>query len=114
LGYQSGITGFTCNTTYHFRAVANNAGGTDYGSDRSFKTSACSIACTAPQTQTLSNQTISDTQTFEACDSIDTGPNFNIQQPGNVMFRAGDHVTLGPGSTVEPGGILIIEIEQPQ
>src|SRR6185503_11335381 len=35
------ITGLACNTLYHFRATATNAGGTTNGSDATFTTSAC-------------------------------------------------------------------------
>ncbi|MCP3999906.1 MAG: hypothetical protein GY727_03250 [Gammaproteobacteria bacterium] len=63
----------------------------------------------------MSNQTISNTQTFEACISIETGPNFTIQgSSGNVKLRAGDNVTLNPGTTVEPNGTLDIVIETPE
>ena len=40
--YAFDLGALTCGTTYHFRAVAENSGGTAYGSDRSFSTSACS------------------------------------------------------------------------
>ena len=36
------ISSLTCNTVYHFRAVATNAGGTTFGSDNTFTTGACS------------------------------------------------------------------------
>jgi hypothetical protein len=42
ISYNSDLADLQCNTTYHFRAVAENAGGTAYGSDRSFTTSGCS------------------------------------------------------------------------
>jgi hypothetical protein len=34
----SNITGLVAHTTYHFRIVATNTGGTRYGSDRTFTT----------------------------------------------------------------------------
>ncbi len=37
---SASITGLTANTTYHFRVVATNAGGTSFGADASLKTSA--------------------------------------------------------------------------
>ena len=36
------ITGLTCHASYHFRAVATNAGATANGADATFSTSACS------------------------------------------------------------------------
>jgi len=35
------VTGLTCNTTYHYRAVATNSKATSYGTDLSFTTAAC-------------------------------------------------------------------------
>jgi hypothetical protein len=37
------VSGLTCNTIYHYRAVGYNGGGTAYGLDRTFTTSACSV-----------------------------------------------------------------------
>jgi hypothetical protein len=39
---SAGVFGLNCGTTYHFRAVGANAGGTTNGGDASFATSACS------------------------------------------------------------------------
>jgi len=36
-----GVSGLSCGKTYHFRAKATNGGGTGYGSDNSFSTTAC-------------------------------------------------------------------------
>jgi hypothetical protein len=36
--FSAGISGLDDDTTYHFRAVASNSKGTDYGSDKTFKT----------------------------------------------------------------------------
>jgi YD repeat-containing protein len=37
------ITGLTCNTTYHFRAVGTNSAGTTHGADVPFTTAACTV-----------------------------------------------------------------------
>ncbi|MCK9420319.1 MAG: DUF1566 domain-containing protein [Nitrospirae bacterium] len=44
------ISGLTCNTLYHFRAVGTNSGGTNYGLDATFTTSA-----NTPGTSSFSN-----------------------------------------------------------
>jgi len=37
------VSGLTCGTTYHFRAIASNAGGSSSGLDSTFVTSACTL-----------------------------------------------------------------------
>jgi hypothetical protein len=70
--------------------------------------------CPGQQTQTLSNQTISDTQLIEACESIETGPDFTVQGPGgNVTLHAGNTVILGAGTSIEFGGALTVNIGLP-
>jgi hypothetical protein len=39
--YSSNLSGLACGTTYHFQAVGTSSGGTGYGGDMSFTTSAC-------------------------------------------------------------------------
>ena len=51
----------------------------------------------------LSNQTISNTQSFTACLTIDAGTNFIIDSTANVDFEAGRGITLGPGFRVQNG-----------
>ena len=40
---SAAVTGLTCNTTYHFRAVGLNSAGTANGADASFTTAACGV-----------------------------------------------------------------------
>lgn len=42
------ITGLTCGTPYHYRAVASNSGGTTNGSDQQFTTSSCPSGTSIP------------------------------------------------------------------
>jgi hypothetical protein len=51
------LSSLTCNTTYHFRAVGSNAGGTNYGSDLTFTTSSCSVTAASVATNTASSLT---------------------------------------------------------
>ncbi len=39
--YSANLSGLTCGTTYHYQAVATNSGGTAFGGDQSFTTTAC-------------------------------------------------------------------------
>ena len=39
---SASLSGLSCNTLYHFRAKGTNSGGTNYGADMTFTTSACS------------------------------------------------------------------------
>lgn len=41
--YSQDLSGLDCNTTYHYRAIADNAGGTVPGLDTSFTTAACPV-----------------------------------------------------------------------
>lgn len=38
------LIGLNCNTTFHYRVVATNSGGTTYGLDRTFNTGACTAS----------------------------------------------------------------------
>ncbi len=42
--FTQNISGLTCNTNYHFEAVASNAVGTSTSADQAFTTSACPVA----------------------------------------------------------------------
>ncbi len=42
------LTGLSCETTYHYRLVANNSEGTSYGDDRTFITATCPVTITGP------------------------------------------------------------------
>ena len=43
VSYNFNLSTLACGTTYHFRAVASNSGGTAYGSGRSFTTAECAL-----------------------------------------------------------------------
>ena len=59
VAYHRPVSGLSCGgMNYHFRAVANGAGGTDYGSDRSFTTSACPESNTTPVAEAGTSQAV--------------------------------------------------------
>ena len=60
----------------------------------------------------LTNQTISDTQEYEACNSISAGTAFAIVSPGEVTFRA-PSVVLKNGFSVGLGAKLAAVNEVP-
>jgi hypothetical protein len=49
------ISGLAANTTYHFRIVATNSGGTRYGSDKTFTTTGPPAVTTNPATNVASS-----------------------------------------------------------
>jgi hypothetical protein len=64
--------------------------------------------CLAPTDLDLTDQTITTTEIFEACNSISAGPNFTILSPGNVTLRA-DEVILRGGFSVGMGARLTVQ-----
>ncbi len=89
------LTGLTCNTTYHFRANANNGvGGTVNGSDQSFITAACPPGAPSATTNgataitvtsatvngTVSSNGAATTVTFEYGTTVAYGSTVNATQ----------------------------------
>jgi glucose/arabinose dehydrogenase len=67
------------------------------------------VACPSTVNLTLSNQTISDTQGFRACDTITAGPSFTVAAGGDVTFQAGTRIVLASGFRVLSGGHFAAE-----
>ncbi len=57
------------------------------------------------------DETLSGTHVFEACNTISTGPNALVTGTGNVTARARKFIKFGAGFQVDPGGILVAEID---
>jgi PKD repeat protein len=66
--FSEPISGLTPGTTYHYRAVASNSKGTDYGSDMSFRIRSYPIASF---TYSPVNPVFNETVTFNASSSYD-------------------------------------------
>ncbi len=88
------ITGLTCGTTYHFRAVATNVGGTTNGSDVTFETTGCAptvttgVASSITATGATLNGTVnpkgaSTTAMFEYGTTTSYGQTVPLLSPGS-------------------------------
>ncbi len=91
IGLGNSASPLTCNTTYHYRAVANSSDGTAYGDDMSFTT----LPCPAPTITTTAASAISLTsENLQATYADPTGTG----GPMTVGFDYG--LTTAYGSTV--------------
>jgi len=59
----------------------------------------------------IENQTLSISETFEACETITAGPAVTVTSTGDVTFQAGERVILKSGFSVEDGGRLSVIID---
>jgi len=59
-----------------------------------------------PASIVVDNQTISGTQTFEACDTITAGSTLTVDTSGSLTLRAGDMIVLNDGFTVDGDGMF--------
>jgi len=59
-----------------------------------------------PASIVVDNRTISDTQEFEACDTITAGSTLTVDTTGSLTLRAGDVVVLNDGFTVDGDGMF--------
>jgi hypothetical protein len=64
----------------------------------------------ANQNLTLSNQTVTTVQVFEACQTITAGTNFVVAATGDATFHAVQRVKLDPGFKVLAGGKLKVQV----
>lgn len=88
---SAAITGLTCGTLYHFRAVGTNSFGTTNGADLTFTTAACPPAPavvsmnTASANPTAANTTVTWAVVFNTSVSgVDTG-DFTLTSTGGVV-----------------------------
>ena len=69
--------------------------------------------CGVYQDRALSGVSVTGIETFEACATLSTGPQFSVSAAGNATLRAGSAVTLRDGTSVAVGGILTVELAVP-
>ena len=85
-------TGLAANTTYHFRVVASNAGGTSYGSDQTFTT--------LPNPPTVTTGTASAVTQTSATLGADVNPNGG--EVTECKLEYGTNTSYGSSTTCNP------------
>ncbi len=81
--------------------------GFDIGADERF----VAPPCVAADTLTLSDDTVLNAETHEACQEITAGPSYAVGDGGDLTLRARGHVVLASGFAVLDGGKLRVEID---
>ena len=89
--FSSSITGLTPNTTYYVRAYATNSAGTNYGEQKTFKTSCNAINLTITGTTTI-NYGGSTTLTASGASSY-------VWKTGSTTIGENASITVSPSST---------------
>jgi phage gpG-like protein len=92
---SAAVTGLSANTTYHFRVVATNAGGTGTGSDGTFRT--------LPNPPTV--VTVSGSPVTQTTATLNATVNPNGGETGKCYFEYGEKISYGHKApcTASPG-----------
>jgi hypothetical protein len=98
------IIGLSCDTEYHYRALALNLAGDGIGTDVFFVTKPCGTC--GQQDLVLSNMTVGLIGAYQACNSITVGPNVSVEFFGHLQLTA-PRVVFGDGFSVKSGGSLV-------
>jgi hypothetical protein len=83
LPFSDSVGSLTCNTLYHFRAVATNAGGTSNGADMTFTTTACPL-----YSDDFEDATLDPNWLYERGDWDESGGSLNGQPDNGIKFKA--------------------------
>lgn len=75
-----------------------------YPASPSNATFAYTVLAPPPENLTLENLSIGTTEVYVATNSITAGPNFTVENTGDVTFQAGNVITLKPGFHAVAGG----------
>jgi len=65
-----------------------------------------SATCSSPNDVSLMNDTVTGSETHDACVSITAGSAYAVETTGNLTLRAGSSIEMGSGFSVELGGML--------
>ena len=71
-------------------------------------TATFSATCSSPDNVSLMNDTVTGSETHDACVSITVGPAYTVESTGDLTLRAGTSIELGDGFAVEAGGTLTL------
>lgn len=96
---QNPVWTFGTAGTYAIRLEVCNTG----GCGSAVKQILVAELCTATHDLVLPSQTVSDTQQFDACQTITATSGFSVVTPGAVTFRAGRSIALGSGFSIGTG-----------
>ncbi len=107
--------GASCKITLRVHAATTGdlASSLDFGGNfapEQVTVSGQAVACTSEVNPTFSSQTVSDSQTYRACDTLTAGPDFTVAAGGDVTFQAGTRIVLTSGFRVLAGGHLTAQI----
>lgn len=69
------------------------------------------VPCTGPDNLALNNQNVSSDTFFTGCLSVTTGPSFTVEFGVFAELRAGQTVSMGPGTAVAAGASLAVAID---
>ena len=102
------VADLACGTTYSFRALATNRGGTTAGETLAFLTSPC--GCEVEQLELVQRE-IAGEERHSACRTLLVGPEVEVASSGDLTLVAGEHIRLRPGLRVQSGGRLRLTID---
>ena len=103
--------GASCTLGVDLKAVAPGSLAQSLTLDGNFATeivqlTADVVACSTQQNVTLSNLTVTGSESHKACDTLTAGPDVTVTAAGDLTLCGGTRVVLGSGFQVAAGGLL--------
>ncbi len=96
------VSGLSCGTIYHYRAVANNSAGTVYGMDKAFTTSACPILPLGVVTVSATDNFLTGTTTYGGTTLKGNLTGTGGASTTNVSFEVGATTAYGISVPASP------------